>query len=249
MYTEIPDDQVKGTKIEKTFIHSDQPAYKTGVASATPKSRQVKILITNPIMHFALCKVQQYSKKQELFVVMVQLKLFRVFKPAGLTVCIFSLSLFLSFANLEFLVTFCTYEGKVPYRSSPQISYRWEVGICFVALDILESQIARHRLRSAAISRHLAKSVGRSLLRSSSFTVRHKFICGHPRGQGLSTQQVKIFLGLGLMASGRRVGCYFEILGRPQARSLRAVWCELAVGLPKGTRMCGVVSGNEKSFF
>jgi hypothetical protein len=40
-------------------------------------------------MHFALCKEQQHSQKHEFFVIMVQLKLLRVSKPAGLTVCIF----------------------------------------------------------------------------------------------------------------------------------------------------------------
>jgi hypothetical protein len=44
-------------------------------------------------MHFALCKEQQHSQKQEFFVILVLLKLLRGFKPAGLTVCIFSLSL------------------------------------------------------------------------------------------------------------------------------------------------------------
>jgi hypothetical protein len=39
-----------------------------------------------------------------------------------------------------------------------------EVGVSFVVLGILELQIARHWFRSAAISRHLANSVGRSLL-------------------------------------------------------------------------------------
>jgi hypothetical protein len=41
-------------------------------------------------MHFALCKEQQHSQKQEL-------KLLQVFKPAGLTACIF-LSLSVHFA-------------------------------------------------------------------------------------------------------------------------------------------------------
>jgi hypothetical protein len=35
------------------------------------ESSQVKLLITEPIMHFALCKEQQHSQKQEFFVVMV----------------------------------------------------------------------------------------------------------------------------------------------------------------------------------
>jgi hypothetical protein len=42
-------------------------------------------------MHFTLCKEQEqeHSQKQDFFVILVQLKLLRVFKPAGLTVCIF----------------------------------------------------------------------------------------------------------------------------------------------------------------
>jgi hypothetical protein len=49
-------------------------------------------------MHFEMCKEQQHSQKQEFFVIMVQLKLPRVFKPAGLTVCEI-LSLFVHFAR------------------------------------------------------------------------------------------------------------------------------------------------------
>jgi hypothetical protein len=36
-----------------------------------------------------LCKEQQHSQKQDFFVIMVWLKLLRVFKLAGLTACIF----------------------------------------------------------------------------------------------------------------------------------------------------------------
>jgi hypothetical protein len=63
-------------------------------------------------MHFALCKEQQHSQEQEFFVIVVQLKLLRGFKPAGLTVCIFFLS-FCSFCLLiwVFRVRFCTHEG------------------------------------------------------------------------------------------------------------------------------------------
>jgi hypothetical protein len=93
-----------------------------------------------------------------------------------------------------FRVSFCTHEGTLPYRSCAQISCREEVGVSFVVLGVLEPQIARHCIRSAAISRHLTNSVGRSLLRSAFFRVRPQFICGHPRGRGLSTQLVKIFL-------------------------------------------------------
>jgi hypothetical protein len=48
-------------------------------------------------MHFALCKEQQHSQKQEFFVIVVQLKLLQGFKPAGLTVRIFSLFLSVHF--------------------------------------------------------------------------------------------------------------------------------------------------------
>jgi hypothetical protein len=59
-------------------------------------SSRVKLLITNNA--FTLIE-QQHSQKQEFFVFMVYLKLLRVFKPAGLTVYIFSLS-FCSFCLL-----------------------------------------------------------------------------------------------------------------------------------------------------
>jgi hypothetical protein len=89
-------------------------------------------------MHFALCKEQQHSQKQELFVVMVQLKLLRVFKPAGLTVCIFSLSV-CPFCLLicVFRGSFCTHEGTLPYRSSAQMSCQEETGV-FFELGVLE---------------------------------------------------------------------------------------------------------------
>jgi hypothetical protein len=45
------------------------------------------------------------------------------------------------------------------------------------------------------ISRHLTNLPGRSLLRRAFFRVRPQFICGHPRGRGLSIQLVNIFLG------------------------------------------------------
>jgi hypothetical protein len=68
-------------------------------------SSQVNIPITNT--HCALCKEQQHSQKQGLFVIMVKLKLLRIFKPAGLTACIlfFSLCSFL-LAHLKFLCYF-----------------------------------------------------------------------------------------------------------------------------------------------
>jgi hypothetical protein len=147
-------------------------------------------------MHFALCKEQQHSQKQEFFVIFVQLKLLRGFKPAGLTVCIFCLSFCSSCLLIwVFRVSFCTHDGTLPFRSYAQMSCREEVGVSFVVLGVLQPQIARHWFRSAAISRHLANSVGRSLLWRAFFRVRPQFICGHPRGRGLSTQLVKNFLG------------------------------------------------------
>jgi hypothetical protein len=74
--------------------------------------------------------------------IMVLLKLLPFFKPAGLTACIISASLFI--AHLEFPSNFCTYEGTMPYKSSAQISRQEEVGVSFVALGILEPQTARH---------------------------------------------------------------------------------------------------------
>jgi hypothetical protein len=60
----------------------------------------------------------------------------------------FSLSLFFFFSFClliwSFRVSFCTHESIVPYRSSAQMSCREEVGVSFVALGILEPQIARH---------------------------------------------------------------------------------------------------------
>jgi hypothetical protein len=40
-------------------------------------------------MYFALCKEQQHSQIKGVFVILVQLKLLRVFMPAGLTVFIY----------------------------------------------------------------------------------------------------------------------------------------------------------------
>jgi hypothetical protein len=67
-----------------------------------------------------------------------------VFKPADLTVRIFSLSLFVSFGHVELPGKFFTYEGAAPYQSSAQMSCREEAGVSFVALGILEPQPARH---------------------------------------------------------------------------------------------------------
>jgi hypothetical protein len=70
--------------------------------------------------------------------------------------------LFILFVHLVFPCNVCTHEGILPYRSSAQMSCCGEVGVSFIALGILEPQIERHRFRSAAISRHLKTSVGRS---------------------------------------------------------------------------------------
>jgi hypothetical protein len=101
----------------------------------------------------------------------------------------------------SFCLSFCTYKDIVPHRSSAQMSCREEFGVSFVALGILEPQIARHWFRSAAISSNLKNSVGRSWFwRAISttpaganlvnritgagrafFRGQLQFICGHPR--------------------------------------------------------------------
>jgi hypothetical protein len=62
-----------------------------------------------------LYKEQQHSKKQDFFVVMVEMKLFRVFKPAGLTVCIFLILSVFSFCLpiWNSSINFCTHEGNM----------------------------------------------------------------------------------------------------------------------------------------
>jgi hypothetical protein len=47
---------------------------------------------------------------------------------------------YILFSHLDFLVSFCTQEGKLPYRRSAQMPCRKEVGFSFVALGILEPQ-------------------------------------------------------------------------------------------------------------
>jgi hypothetical protein len=91
---------------------------------------QVQLTTSN-----AFCIVQRATAqtKQEIFVVMVLLKLLRFFKPAGLTEYIF---LFLCSFHLliwNYRVSFYTYEGAVSSRSSAQVSCREEVGVSFVA--------------------------------------------------------------------------------------------------------------------
>jgi hypothetical protein len=72
---------------------------------------------------------------------------------------LFSLS-FYSFCalNWNFRVSFILMREQFRIKAQP----REETGVSFVAIDILEPQTARHGFRSAAISRHLKNSVGRS---------------------------------------------------------------------------------------
>jgi hypothetical protein len=95
---------------------------------------------------------------------------------AGWSNCMyFSLSLCLSCLLIwVFRVSFCTHDGTLPFRSCDQMSCREEVDVSFVVLGVLEPQIARNWFRSAAISRHLTNSVGRSLLRSAFFNDSHR---------------------------------------------------------------------------
>jgi hypothetical protein len=99
---------------------------------------------------------------------------FTVFKPAGINAWTYFPSLSCSIPNLKFPSDFCTHEVAVPYRSSAQMSFWNEGGVSFVALGPVESQLARHWLRSAAWSRHLTHSLGRSVRRSSFLRVAYK---------------------------------------------------------------------------
>jgi hypothetical protein len=65
---------------------------------------------------------------------------------AGWSDCVYFFLFLCSFHLLiwNFRVSFCTYEGTVPHRSSAQMSCRGEVGVSFVALGILEPQTAHH---------------------------------------------------------------------------------------------------------
>jgi hypothetical protein len=64
----------------------------------------------------------------------------------------------------------------------------------YVSLVHLKSSsklnVACYWMQFAAISRHLANSLGRSLLRSAFFRVRPHFICGNLSGRGFLTQQI-----------------------------------------------------------
>jgi hypothetical protein len=131
---------------------------------ALSKSSHVKLLITNN----AFCIVQRATAQSKTGI-------FRDYgiaeAPPGFqagwsdSLYFFSLS-FCSSCPLiwVFRVSFCTHEVTLPYRSCAQMSCREEVGVSFVVLGVLEPQAARHWFRSAAISRHLTNSVGRSLL-------------------------------------------------------------------------------------
>jgi hypothetical protein len=104
--------------------------------------------------------------------------------------------LFIFFAHLEFPGKFfCTHEGTVPYRSSAQMSCREEVGVyCCTRY----SRTA-HSTPLISISRDLAPFDKHSwkiisligLFQSSA----PSSFCWRPRGRGLSTQLVNIFLG------------------------------------------------------
>jgi hypothetical protein len=124
---------------------------------------------------------------------------------AGWSDCMYFSSLSVHFvcSSGVFRVRFCIHEVTLPFGSCAQLPCREEASVSFVVLGVLEPQIARHWFR--AISCHLANSVGRSLLRRAFFRVRPQFICGHPRGRGLSTRLVKIFL-------------------RAQVNGIRATW-------------------------
>jgi hypothetical protein len=67
-----------------------------------------------------MCKEQQQSQIQDFYIFMVWLMLLQVFKPAGLTVYIFLLFLFISFAHLAFQIKFCTYEVQCRIRAQPR---------------------------------------------------------------------------------------------------------------------------------
>jgi hypothetical protein len=82
---------------------------------------------------------------------------------AGLPNCAYFFLFLCSFNSLiwNFRVSFCTYSSVLGLR--PDV-LSGGIFVSFVALGPLNSQKARHRLRSAAMSRHLAISLGRSLL-------------------------------------------------------------------------------------
>jgi hypothetical protein len=171
------------------------------------KTSQVKLLITNN----SFCFVQRAAAQSKTGI-------FRDYGvaeappsfQAALSYCMYFFLFFCLLCLLiwVFRISFCTHEGTLPFRSLTQMSCREEVGVSFVVLGVLEPLIARHWFRSAAISRHLANSVGISLLRSAFFRVRPQFICRHPRGRGLSTQLVKIFLGARVNNSKHSIGDY-----------------------------------------
>jgi hypothetical protein len=108
-------------------------------------SSQVKLLITNNLF----CIVQRATAQSKTG----PLRGYSVAEAppgfqAGWSGCMYFFS-FISFCSFclliwNSLVSFCTYEGAVPYRSSAQMSCREEVGFSFVALGILEPQTARH---------------------------------------------------------------------------------------------------------
>jgi hypothetical protein len=81
-------------------IHATSSAFGNLILHLAFQFKLVKLLITNN----AFCIVQRATAQSKIgtfFMIMVQLKLLRFVKPAGLTVRIFSLSLFVSVAYLE----------------------------------------------------------------------------------------------------------------------------------------------------
>jgi hypothetical protein len=96
------------------------------------------------MIHFALCKEQQHSQKQDFFLDYGVAETRSGFQ-AGWSDCVYSFSFFCSFCLLiwNFRIIFCTHESTLPYRSSAQFSCGEGVGVSSFALDILEPQTAR----------------------------------------------------------------------------------------------------------
>jgi hypothetical protein len=81
-----------------------------------------------------MCKEQHQSQTQDFCGCGVAEAL-PFFKPAGLTVLIFLFLFFIPFicSSVIYAYVFCNYEGKLPYRSSAQMSCQEEVDDSFVA--------------------------------------------------------------------------------------------------------------------
>jgi hypothetical protein len=94
----------------------------------------------------------------------------------------------------------------VPYLSAAQMCCREEVGVSYVALGIFgaakSTPLIAIRRNPAPFNINLVRSCwGRLKKKSPSWLIsdflifRPSLLHGHPRGRGLSAQQVKIFLG------------------------------------------------------